>query len=55
MKMDPRGFANERETIRDFCLTEWCHPFITSECFLLFKIFSTGAGGVDFSEDLEAR
>lgn len=38
--MNQRGFANERETIRDYCLTKWCHPFITPQCFLIFKIFS---------------
>ena len=42
MKMNHRGFANEREAIRDYCLTKQGHPFITSECFLIFKIFSTG-------------
>lgn len=51
--MDQRGFTNERETIRDYCLTKWCHPFITSECFLTLKIFSIGS--VDFSEDIEAH
>lgn len=40
MKMDQRGFANERKAIRDYCLRKWCQPFITSQCFLLVQIFS---------------
>lgn len=53
MQMGQRGFANEREAMRDCRLTKWCHPFIISQYLFIFKIFIIG--GIDISGDFQAH